>query len=123
MEGRVEEAHEHGEPHGDDHAHGHPHDAAARQVHPLLHQVGLAQHEGGVGEHEAVAGAELDGVEGDGQVGHLSEALLHPPVDLVALSLLWMGWYHTSTARMGLVVVFLCMLNFDCPLLKIQQMR
>ena len=88
MEGRVEEAHEHGEPHGDDHAHGHPHDAAARQVHPLLHQVGLAQHEGGVGEHEAVAGAELDGVEGDGQVGHLPEALLHPPVHLVALALL-----------------------------------
>ena len=92
MEGRVEEAHEHGEPHGDDHAHGHPHDAAARQVHPLLHQVGLAQHEGGVGEHEPVPGTELDRIEGDGLVSHGPETLLRPPEDFVALALLWIGW-------------------------------
>ena len=54
----------------------------------LLHQVGVAQHEGGVEEHEPVPRAELEGVEGDGLVRHGAEALLHPPEDFVALAVL-----------------------------------
>ena len=54
----------------------------------LLDQVGFAQHEAGVEEHEPVAADELERVERDGLVRRVAETLRHSPEDLVALAFL-----------------------------------
>ena len=74
MNGRVGQPHGRRKPvaHGEAHTHGQ--DAHGRDQTPMLDEVDLPEEKHGVGEHEQVTGAHLDGVEEDGLSRDVVEA-------------------------------------------------
>ena len=74
MDGCVRQAHCGGHPHADEEAEEDGEDAEHGDAAAVLHEVGPAQEEHGVAEHEQVADGHLDRVEEDGLHRNILEA-------------------------------------------------